>query len=660
VTATILSPARFLTTVGFEPARPRQAVALNRARLLATLILLLPALPALAAPSTPPPDGFVALFNGRDLSGWKGLVKDPPARARMTPQQLAAEQSAADQRMRAHWTVTDGVLTFDGHGENLCTAADYADFELVVDWKIELGGDSGIYLRGSPQVQIWDNPLGSGGLYNNQHHTSRPLIVADNPPGQWNTFRIFMLGQRVTVYLNGLLVVDRVPLENYWERDRPIYTRGAIELQSHSTPLSFRNIFIRELPTRRETDAAGPLLKPGDRVAIAGDSITEQRLYSRFVEDYLLACVPQLDLSVMQFGWSGETAPGFVARLKNDVLPWRPDVLTTCYGMNDGGYRPYEPATGQAYYDAMCDLVRSAGTAGMRVLVGAPPPVDTRTFGRALATAAVYNENLAHLRDLARRVAIENGLRFADVYDHVALAMRKAKATLGEDHHVCGADGIHPAANGHLVIAYALLKSLGLQGDIGTITVDLKGQPEGWTASASDGHRVLAVANSTVEIESTRYPFCFYGQPGEPEATRSMIPFVPFNADLNRLILIVQNLDAPAATVTWGANHQRFTREQLAAGINLAAEFPDNPFSAAFAAVDEAVARKQAFETRMIKDDFRKLMQSGSPGAATTSSPADLKAARSALLEQQLKFSAQARAAVVPVRHTIGIRPDGT
>jgi hypothetical protein len=200
-----------------------------------------------------PPEGFRALFNGKDLEGWKGLVADPPTRATMKPEELAAAQAAADLRMEKHWRVIDGYLYFDGRGDSLCTAEDFGDFELMVDWKIPPGGDSGIYLRGSPQVQIWDVPEGSGGLYNNLRHPSGPLARADHEPGEWNRFRILMVGERVTVWLNGVLVVRDTPLENYWEPDRPIYPGGQIELQSHGGPLRFRNVYIRKLPA----DGAG-------------------------------------------------------------------------------------------------------------------------------------------------------------------------------------------------------------------------------------------------------------------------------------------------------------------------------------------------------------------------------------------------------------------
>jgi hypothetical protein len=208
--------------------------------------------PLCAADNTPP-EGFTALFNGKDLSGWKGLAPksgSPVERAKMTKEQLAAEQKKADERMRAHWKVEDGALVFDGKGDSLCTAKDYGDFEMYVDWKILPKGDSGIYVRGCPQIQIWDpadNPVGSGGLFNNQKHPSKPSVRADKPVGEWNTFYIKMVGDRVTVKLNDTLVVDNVVMENYWERGKPIYPTGQIELQNHGNTLWFKNIYLREL-----------------------------------------------------------------------------------------------------------------------------------------------------------------------------------------------------------------------------------------------------------------------------------------------------------------------------------------------------------------------------------------------------------------------------
>lgn len=203
----------------------------------------------------PADNGYVDLFNNKDLTGWKGLVGNPITRSKMDAATLAKEQQKADSIMRKGWYVKDGVLNFSGEGENICTVKQYRNFDMYVDWKIEPKGDAGIYLRGSPQVQIWDTSrvdvgaqVGSGGLYNNHAHESKPLKLADNAIGEWNTFHIIMKDDKVTVYLNGVLVVDNVVLDNYWDRKLPIFPKEQIELQAHGTHVYYRDIYLKELP----------------------------------------------------------------------------------------------------------------------------------------------------------------------------------------------------------------------------------------------------------------------------------------------------------------------------------------------------------------------------------------------------------------------------
>ena len=203
-----------------------------------------------------PGEGFKPIFNGIDLSGWHGLVGNPLTRAEMSVKELAAQQKTADIEMSANWSVKDGVIVFNGSGANLCSIKEYGDFEMFVDWKISKEGDSGIYLRGTPQVQIWDTSrtdvgaqVGSGGLYNNKINRSVPLKVADNQVGEWNTFRILCIGDKVSVWLNGELVTDNTTFENYWDPAKPIFEKGPIELQAHGTDLQFRDIYVREIST---------------------------------------------------------------------------------------------------------------------------------------------------------------------------------------------------------------------------------------------------------------------------------------------------------------------------------------------------------------------------------------------------------------------------
>lgn len=236
--------------------------------------------------------GFKQLFNGKDLTGWKGLVGNPLKRAAMNARTLARAQEKADKEMRESWKVEDGKLVFTGKGHNISTEKKYGDFEMYVDWKIFKDGDAGIYLRGTPQVQVWDTSrrdagaqVGSGGLYNNKIHESKPLKVADNPIGEWNTFRIIMKGEYVNVYLNGEHVVDNVILENFWDRDQPIFPEEYIELQAHGTRVEYRDIFIREIPKVEPFVLSNEEQKEGFKVLFDG---TSMRHWQGNLSDYTI------------------------------------------------------------------------------------------------------------------------------------------------------------------------------------------------------------------------------------------------------------------------------------------------------------------------------------------------------------------------------------
>ena len=393
-------------------------------------------------------------------------------------------------------------------------------------------------------------------------------------------------------------------------------------------------------------------LQPRDRVAICGDSITEQHMYSADIEVYLACCRPVAGVTVEQFGWGGETATGFHQKMPRFMLPFGNNVATTCYGMNDGRYAAMTPDTARTYRDSQTAVVRSLKAAGYRFIVlGSSGPVDTFTFRRGQKAAAVYNQTLAGLRDIDREVAQQQGVAFADVYDALADVMSKAKAKYGEKYAVCGArDGVHPQANGHIVMAYAFLKALGVSGDVGTVTLDMASQK----ATATDGHKVLSVDGGTIQMESARYPFCFSGDPASPDATSGIIQFLPFNDDLNRFKLVVTNPGADKVRVTFGPASKEFTAAVATRGINLAAEFLDNPFSQPFAAELKKIQAKQGAETALDKTYYNSI-------PALEESLPKAKAAYEAT-EAPIRdlFAAQAKAvpaAVAPVRYTIKVEP---
>jgi hypothetical protein len=209
-----------------------------------------------------PPPGFTALFNGRDLAGWRGGdTFDHRQWLAMPEAERAAKNAEWTADMRKHWRVENSELVNDGEGKYATTEKDYGDFELLVDYRTVPKADSGIYLRGCPQVQIWDSTeqdkfaigagKGSGGLWNNSPGApgKDPLVLADQPFGQWNHFRILMVGARVSVWLNEKLVVDHALMENYYDRKTPVPAQGPIELQTHGGEIRWRNLFIREIPT---------------------------------------------------------------------------------------------------------------------------------------------------------------------------------------------------------------------------------------------------------------------------------------------------------------------------------------------------------------------------------------------------------------------------
>lgn len=397
---------------------------------------------------------------------------------------------------------------------------------------------------------------------------------------------------------------------------------------------------------------------PGARVAIIGDSITEQKLYSKFMEAYLLACSGIPDVHVFQFGWSGEQAGGFAARMENDLTVFEPTVATLCYGMNDGSYQPYNDEIGKRYEANMRKILEKMASLGVKsVVVGSPGAVDTHFFrpGQNMGdkpSHIAYNDNLTRLREIDRSLAKEKSLLFADVHAAMFDAMTKAQATLGKEYDVCGKDGFHPGNNGQLLMAYAFLNGLGVDGKIGELNVDLKG-----ASTASKGHKLLSATGGAIELESTRWPFCFEGDEKSSNSTRSILPFTPFNAHLNQFVLKVNGLDTTHAIVKWGNAEKKFNREQLTAGVNLAAEFSESPFNAPFKKLLEAIAIKQNFETYMIKmivTDFRSIPKE-------VADDADLKQAiaafRKSLLATQQRLESAVQKTIVPVKHTLTITP---
>lgn len=402
-----------------------------------------------------------------------------------------------------------------------------------------------------------------------------------------------------------------------------------------------------ELSDYKLTPAPAPsvTLEKGDRLAICGDSITEQKMYSVLIETYVTACLADLNITCRQYGWSGEQASGFLARMDNDVLRFKPTVATTCYGMNDFRYAPFDEAIATEYRDNQTKIARKFKEAGTRYVLGSSGIIDSvpAWVKSAKGTKKDLNLSLSKFRNVALEVAQAESVGFADVYRPALLADYEAKKKFGEGFQVTGKDGVHPGWAGQAIMAYAFLKGLGVDGDLGSIIYD----DSAGAAKASGGHEVLSTIGGKIAIRSTSLPFApGSGATDNDASLRAGMALVPFDTELNRFLLKISNPKTKSYKVTWGTETKTFTSEQLRDGINLAAEFQDNPLVAPFKAIQAAVTAKQTYETKQIKS-----LVHGKEGEA------DMEGTFATTEKERADFVDKLEKTVHPVEHTLMIEP---
>ncbi|MBX3741865.1 MAG: SGNH/GDSL hydrolase family protein [Akkermansiaceae bacterium] len=347
-------------------------------------------------------------------------------------------------------------------------------------------------------------------------------------------------------------------------------------------------------------EAKEPLLRKGDRLAIIGDSITEQKRYSVIIETYITGCLPELEVTTRQYGWSGERAEGFIKRMENDVLRFKPTIATSCYGMNDFRYVPFDQKIADEYRRNQTTIVQAFKKAGSRFVVGSPGIIDSvpHWVKTASGTKKDLNLSLSKFRNVALEVAKAENVGFADVYQPMLIANQVAQKKYGGTFMVAGKDGVHPLWAGHTIMAYAFLKGLGVDGDLGTITYD---EASG-KAIAVNGHEILSSGEGKVTLRSTKLPFsCAPKELNSDDSITAARALIPFDDDLNRLTLKLNKPKAASYDVTWGETTKRYTAAELTTGVNLAKDFAVHPLSAPFRKIWEAVTDKQTYETEQIK-----------------------------------------------------------
>ncbi len=312
--------------------------------------------PLIAQENNQPPAGFVAIFSGKDLAGWHGMGHfDPRKLSEMSGEERTHKHASDTEDAKRHWSVQNGELVNDGKGAYLTTDKEYGDFELWIDYKTVPLADSGIYLRSTPQVQIWDSTeekkfslganKGSGGLWNNSAGSpgKDPLVLADHPFGEWNRFHIVQVGARTTVSLNGKRVVDQAPMENFWDRSRPLFSKGSVQLQTHGGEIRWRNIFVKEIPAADANAALAARDASGFESVFNGKDLSgwEGPIQNYDVSDGAIVCKAGKGGTI----FTKETFGDFVARVEFKLPP----------GGNNGLVIRY-PGDGDGAYTAMCEL----------------------------------------------------------------------------------------------------------------------------------------------------------------------------------------------------------------------------------------------------------------------------------------------------------------
>jgi hypothetical protein len=303
------------------------------------------------------PQGFTAIFNGKDLTGWQGLPTNAsPKLNGMTVDERTALAQKSQEEFQKHWTIENAELVNDGQGVYATTTKDYADYELLIDYKTVAKADSGVYLRGYPQVQIWDftkeggkwelgADKGSGGLWNNSKGAAGkdPLVLADKPFGQWNKLRVLQVGERTTVHLNDKLVVDHARMENIWQKGKPLPAKGPIQLQTHGGEIRWRNIFLREIAADEANKILAGKNSEGFQAVFDGKTFNG---WAGPVENYevkegAIVCKPGKGGAI----YTKDEFSDFVARVEFRLPP----------GGNNGLAIRY-PGQGDAAYVGMCEL----------------------------------------------------------------------------------------------------------------------------------------------------------------------------------------------------------------------------------------------------------------------------------------------------------------
>ncbi|MDD3951129.1 MAG: SGNH/GDSL hydrolase family protein [Desulfobacterales bacterium] len=381
-----------------------------------------------------------------------------------------------------------------------------------------------------------------------------------------------------------------------------------------------------------------------ERLAFIGDSITASNGYSVQLETYLKACAGKRNIKVRSFAFPGDTALGFNKRL-DEVIDWKPTIATIQFGMNDGFYGRYTDWMGDNYRKGLTVAINALRKAGCIVYLATPTVMDP-VYGKPSSIyagkcdAETYNLTLKKLAGFTEEISKAQNIREVELFELMSKVMMQCKQKYGEKYAFAGLDGVHPGANGQMVITHAFLEALEMDGKIAEIHADMKGE-----ASVSEGHEVLSWKDGELELESRRYPFCH-----SPE-TEEVLSFIPFQEKFNRFELKFANLPDGKYEISWGPYVKNFSADELVRGINLADEFRINPFTTVFRVLHKQIECKQQYEVFLVFEllpQLRNIEKSATPEAVNV--------LKKQLANHQVTTERKIAGSLFPVKHKIKIK----
>ena len=377
--------------------------------------------------------------------------------------------------------------------------------------------------------------------------------------------------------------------------------------------------------------------KDGDVVVMIGDSITEQHLYSNFVEMWTVTRFPNWKLTFRNVGIGGDRSVGGNSRFARDVLLHKPTAMTVDFGMNDGGYRAFGEDTFKPYMDGLQGMADQAKAAKIRVAWVTPQPLDNGDQGPTALTG--YNQTLEKFSDGVKVIADKNDGLFVDQFHPYLAALDRARGQGPKYDRITGGDAVHPGPPGQALMAASILKGLGFPSLVSCVEID------------AAGCKVVAAKNCTVENVAAKDGGLSFSRldgalPFFPADAVSILPWAPILDELNDYRLKVTGLKAGKYEVRVGGKKiAELTADQLATGANLASgALADGPIAEQVKAVRAAVENKNRFHHDAI---FRGIVLSNVPDWVYDVVPREqLEAKKKTIIQERLAKLPELDAAV--------------